>query len=107
MLIRMVIYFLSAFLVSRVLMVNLMAPFGIAFLIAVISCEEEKVSLIAGCGTLLGYISLYNNVKDLGVYFVITGTVIILSYILKNIDQKKKLLLVFATFLLKFYFIRF
>lgn len=96
MLIRMSTYFFAAFLVGRVMMVNLMAPFGVAFLIAVISCEEEKVSLIAGCGTLLGYISLYNNVKDLPVYFVITGTIIISNYILKNMDQKKKVLLAFA-----------
>jgi stage II sporulation protein E len=97
MLFSMVTYFLSAFLVSRVLMVNLMAPFGVAFLIAVISCEEGKIPLVAGCGTLLGYISLYNNVKYLPVYFIITGTLIISNYILKNIEQKKKLLLAFST----------
>ena len=97
MLFSMSIYFLAAFLIGRVLMINLMAPFGVAFLIAVMSCEEGRIPLIAGCGTLLGYISLYNNVKDLPVYFIITGTLIVSNYILKNIDRKKKLLLAFST----------
>ena len=96
MLLMMVTYFLAGLLVGRVLMINLMAPFGVAFLIAVIACEEGKVPLIAGCGTLLGYISLYNNVKYLPMYFIITATLITLNYILKNIENKKKLLLLFA-----------
>lgn len=95
MLFKMITYFLSAFLIGRVLMINLMAPFGIAFLIAVISCEEGRIPLIAGMGTLLGYISLYNNVKDLPVYFIITATLIISNYILKNIEVRKKLLMAF------------
>jgi len=107
MLFMMVTYFLSGILVGRVLMVNLMAPFGIAFLIAVIAHEEGKIPLVAGCGTLLGYISLYNNVRYLPMYFITTGTLIILNYILKNIEKKKKLLLLFAAVFCEILFYKF
>ncbi|MTK12278.1 MAG: stage II sporulation protein E, partial [Clostridiaceae bacterium] len=97
---KIISYFVAAFLVGRVLMVNLMAPFGIAYLIAIIVSENNKISLVSGIGTLLGYVSLYNNVKNLPVYFIVTATLLVLNYILKNIEQKKKLLLIlFSIFL--------
>ena len=95
-------YFAAAVLIGRVLMVNLMAPFGIAYLIAVIICEDNKISLVSGVGTFLGYVSLYNNVKNLPVYFIITATLLILNYILKGIEQRKKLLLIFFSIFLEF-----
>jgi len=96
MIITLAVYFLASFFIGRVLMINLMAPFGIAFLIAVISGEQGKIPLISGCGTFLAYISLYNNVKDLPVYFIVTGSLVILSYIIKYIEEKRNLLLVFG-----------
>lgn len=99
---KIISYFVAAFLVGRVLMVNLMAPFGIAYLIAIIVSENNKVSLVSGIGTLLGYVSLYNNVKNLPVYFIVTATLLVLNYILKNIEQKKKLLLIFFSIFLEF-----
>ena len=100
--IKIISYFIAAFLIGRVLMVNLMAPFGIAYLIAIIVSENSKVSLVSAIGTLLGYASLYNNVKNLPVYFIVTATLLVLSYILNNIEQKKKLLLIFSSIFLEF-----
>ncbi len=102
--IRGVMYFTVAFLISRVLMVNLMAPFGIGFLIAVMVCEDNKMSLIAGCGTLLGYASLYNNVKSLPIYIITTCTLILFNYILKSVNQKKKIMFMFFTIFMEFSF---
>ncbi|MCT8977482.1 stage II sporulation protein E [Clostridium sp. CX1] len=90
------IYFLSAFLIGRVLMINLMAPFGLAFLVAVIVSEERRIALVSGCGTLLGYVSLYNNVKNLPMYFIITASLMLLTHIIKCMDRKRKLLLIFG-----------
>lgn len=99
---RIISYFTVAFLIGRVLMVNLMAPFGLAYLIAIIVCEDSKISLVSGIGTFLGYVSLYNNVKNLPVYFVVTATLLALNYILKNVEQRKKLLLIFSATFLEF-----
>lgn len=95
--IKLIAYFLGAFLVGRVMMVNLMAPFGIAFLISIIVSEEGKMPLVAALGTLMGYISIYGNVKYLPVYCIITITLATLNYILKSIDVKKKLTILFST----------
>ncbi|MBC2582589.1 stage II sporulation protein E [Clostridium sp. DJ247] len=94
--VRMLTYFIVAFLISRVIMVNLMAPFGIAYLIAIIACEKGKIPLLAGGGTLLGYISLYGNVKNLPAYLIITSTLVGINYIIKGMDEKKELFLIFA-----------
>lgn len=94
---RIIIYFITAVLISRVLMINLMAPFGISYLIAIIVLEKGKIPLVAGCGTFLGYISLYNNVKNLPAYFIIIVTLVTLNYIIKNIDEKRELALLFFT----------
>ena len=87
-------YFIAAFLVSRVMLINLMAPFGIAFLIAVFMNEDYKLSLICSCGVLLGYITLYNNINYLPVYVLITGIITGINYIIKS--KFKKLTIVFA-----------
>ncbi|NMM62170.1 stage II sporulation protein E [Clostridium sp. P21] len=102
--VKFISYFIAAFLTSRVIMINLMAPFGIAFLIAVITCEEDKVILVSGIGTVLGYVSLYNNIKSLPVYIITTATLIAISYILRRIDQRKKLILMFFTLFVEFAF---
>jgi stage II sporulation protein E len=102
--VKIIAYFMAAFLTSRVLMVNLMAPFGIAFLIGVMTCEESKITFIAGCGAILGYISIYNNVKSLPVYIIAVGTLITINYILKKVEQNKKIMLIFFTLFMEFSF---
>jgi stage II sporulation protein E len=77
-------------------MVNLMAPFGIAFFISMALCEKRKPALITGFGTLLGYISIYGNIKYLPSYCIVTITLVTLNYILKNSIKVKKLILFFA-----------
>lgn len=102
--IKLAFYFLAGFLVGRVMMVNLMAPFGIAFFISIAACEKQIPSLAAALGTLLGYISIYGNVKYLPVYCTITVTLALLNYILKSIDKNKKLVWLFSTTFLEFFF---
>lgn len=101
--IRLVVYFLAGFLVGRVMMVNLMAPFGIAFLMSIVICEKRTPSLAAAFGTLLGYISIYGNVKYLPVYCTITVTLTIINYILKDIGKNKKLVLLLSIIFLEFF----
>lgn len=95
-------YFIGALLISRVILINLMAPFGIAFMIAVSMRGEEKVPLLCGVGSLLGYVSLYNNVKNLGVYLIIIGTITLLSYVLIYFSNKNKLIITYSLIFIEF-----
>ncbi|MFL0195152.1 stage II sporulation protein E [Clostridium sp. WILCCON 0269] len=100
--IKMIFYCLSGFLVARVMMVNLMAPFGIAFFISMALCERKKPALAAGVGTLLGYVSIYGNVKYLPSYCIVTVTLTSLNYIFNDIAKVKKLILLFSFTFLEF-----
>ena len=94
------IYFISALLISRVILINKTAPFGIAFLIVIAMNREEKLPLIAGCGSILGYISLH-GIDSLGLYILMIGTLTSLSYIIEGLTKRKKLALIFAVLLLE------
>ncbi|ERI91473.1 stage II sporulation protein E [Clostridiales bacterium oral taxon 876 str. F0540] len=94
--IKLLIYFISSMLVSRVLLINYIAPFGIAFLVAVLIYGEEKVPIVAGGGTLIGYVSLLGNINELPSYLVLVAVVTLAAYLTKNIGRKKQLLLMFS-----------
>jgi stage II sporulation protein E len=93
---KLMIYFLSSILISRVLLVNYIAPFGIAFLIAVVICGEEKVPLVTACGSLIGYATLYSNLKEMPSYMMLVALITLTSYIAKGVGRKKQLLILFA-----------
>lgn len=93
---------LSALLASRVVMVNLMAPFGLAFLIAIIVYEDKKMSLAAGIGTLIGYLTVIHSMNDLPMYILASLMLIISKYILDNMKQKSKLLILFSGIFVEF-----
>lgn len=85
---KLIIYFLASFLISRVMMVNLMAPFGIAFLISNVIKEEKSIKLTSALGTTIGYISIHSSVKDIWVYLFLVPLIILNCYVLKNKKQK-------------------
>jgi len=94
--IKLIIYFISSILVSRVLLINYIAPFGIAFLVAVLIYGEEKVPLVAGGGTLIGYVSLIGTIDELPSYIVLVAVITLTAYLTKNIGRKKQLLVMFS-----------
>ncbi|WP_125154102.1 stage II sporulation protein E [Clostridium rectalis] len=98
-----IIYFFSALFTSRVIMVNLMAPFGIAFLVAAIISEDNKFTMITGIGCTIGYISLYNNIRNIWIYFVITGTVVFSSYVFNKIKTNKKIYILYGIIFLELF----
>lgn len=93
---KFLIYFASSVLISRVLLVNYIAPFGIAFLIAVVICGEEKVPLVAGGGALIGYATLYNNLKEMPSYMMLVALITLIGYTAKGVGRKKQLLIIIA-----------
>jgi len=110
--IKVIIYFAVSLLISRVLLINNTAPFGIAFLIATIFINNEKISIITACGTFLGYVTLYQSIKNLPSYLILIVTIAILSNVLNKIQVKNKALafmfstIIFELFIYNYFIIR-
>lgn len=77
-------YFCAAFLISRVILINNSAPFGIAFIVCVVLNRDDNVPVIAGCGALLGYISIFNNIDSLPIYIMMVGTLVSGAYFFRG-----------------------
>jgi stage II sporulation protein E len=87
-----IIYFAISLLISRVLLINNTAPFGIAFLIATIFIKNDKISMITSGGTFVGYITLYSSIKNLPSYLIVIVTIALLSHTFSKIEAKNKVL---------------
>lgn len=92
---KVVLCFICAFLTSRVLMINDTAPFGIAFLICILFSQDVVNKLIAAAGTILGYVTLFNDMKNFYVYVIAAVTVTFFSLILKKLSRKKQAIIYF------------
>ncbi len=88
--VNMIIFFISSFLVSRVIFINNMAPFGIAFLLSISRHKEyNKYLFISAVGSIIGYISLVNNIGYISLNMLEIVTITLLSCVLKNVEDKK------------------
>ena len=90
--VRGIVYFTISLLISRVLLLNNTAPFGIAFLIATVFIKSDRISIIAASGTLLGYITLYDSIKNLPSYLIVIVTIAFLSRSFNKIEVKNRAL---------------
>lgn len=88
-----------AFFISRVILINNWAPFGIAFVIAVVMNREDNTPIVAASGSLLGYLSILNSVDNVPYYILGLGTIIFGAYYFRNVEKKKRLI-VFLVILL-------
>ena len=104
--IKLFILLITGFLISRVIFKNYSAPFGVAFILAIIFEEDRRKVFASIFGTFLGYISLSNNVNYIGAYFLVIGTVLIIHYILREIEKKKVLILLFCAIFIELAFYR-
>ncbi len=107
-LLKLLVYFFSSMLVSRVIMIDFTAPFGIALLMAIISRREERKSIVVGCGVLAGYFTLYSDVKNFLLYIIITltlsSTIFIIKYFSRTLMFVLLYNLVFIEYLIYLYF---
>ncbi|MCY6356598.1 stage II sporulation protein E [Clostridium sp. ZS2-4] len=97
---RAILYFIVSLLISRVLLLNIensMAPFGMAFLIAMSLYKEENYFICTACGTLVGYISIHNKLNNLPGCLMIIGTIVISAYMLEDKAKKIRLSVIFGT----------
>ncbi|MFX0549658.1 stage II sporulation protein E [Hathewaya histolytica] len=79
-------------LISRVKLINGMAPFGIALLIAFSLHLDKEKFLICGIGSMIGYITLINKVENIAIYFISVSTIIGSNYIFSREEKKKKII---------------
>ncbi|MBD8048544.1 MULTISPECIES: stage II sporulation protein E [Clostridium] len=85
------ILFLLCFFISRTMIINNTAPFGIAFLLVILMKDDNKISLISAFGSLLGYITMRNYIKDINMYFVLVPLLTFVSMIIGDtVDSKFK-----------------
>lgn len=88
---RLAICFGISFFIGRVVFIKVMAPFGIAFLLAVCRCDKrEDTILSSGIGTIIGYISVNSDINNLGMYILLIGTIVFSEYILKKVKMIRK-----------------
>lgn len=81
--------------ISRVIMINKSSPFGIAFLIAILMLGDNRLSIVTGLGTELGYLTNMMALSNSLMYITIIPTLVFISIILNNYvrrDIKKYLL---------------
>lgn len=93
---KVILCFICAFFTSRVLMINDTAPFGIAFLICILFSDDIVNKLISAAGTILGYVTLFNDMKYFYVYIIAAVTVTFFSLILNKISRKKQTFIYFG-----------
>lgn len=86
-------YFGMAFFISRVILINNWTPFGLAFVISMVLSREDNTPVIAATGSLLGYLSIFDNVDNVPYYILGLGSVIFAAYYFRNLAKQKRLIL--------------
>ncbi|MFT8312780.1 MAG: stage II sporulation protein E [Clostridium sp.] len=104
---KFILYFVCAFLISRVLMINSAAPFGIAFAVSILMHSNVKEKIIGAAGAVLGYITLYNNLQSFYIYIIAIMTITFFSFIIDKLSYNKKILIYSMIILCEFMFFNF
>lgn len=106
--INFILYFIVGLLISRVNIAmsfggfNSLAPFGIAYSLSVMK-KDRKTFYCASLGIFLGYITLFNKVKEFPLYLIVLMLIIILQTANIKIADNQKIrvgfLIIFFTVL--------
>lgn len=93
--VKIIVYFLFSVFISRVMLMDSTAPFGLAFIIATMGQKQDRLNIAVGSGALIGYISLYKELELIPLYIVVIGTFIVFGYFSKRLSKKQRLLTLF------------
>lgn len=104
---KFILYFICAFLISRVLIINSAAPFGIAFVICILMYANSRDKIIGAAGAVLGYITLYNNLQSFYIYIIAVMTITFFSFIIDKFSLNKKILIYSMLILCEFMILNF
>ncbi len=98
--INFILYFIIGLLISRVNIAmsfggfNSLAPFGIAYSLSVIK-KDKRTFYCASLGIFLGYITLFNSIKEFPLYLIMVMLIIILQTANVKITDNQKIKLGF------------
>ncbi|AWZ49588.1 stage II sporulation protein E [Clostridiaceae bacterium 14S0207] len=96
------LYSLVCLLISRVKLINGMAPFGIAMLMVFSLYINKQMFLVASIGSMLGYFSLMPKIQSVGNYLICIGGLLILNYFINKESRKKKVIAMFFMIFIEF-----
>lgn len=97
--VELIAYFFSCLFISRVMLLNLTAPFGVAFLMAILNNKKGKCAMCAALGTFAGYLTLIKNINNVPVYFAITLSVLLIYIFGEKLRNIYKVRFTIATLL--------
>lgn len=99
-----IMFFCVAILVSRVIMINKSAPFGIAFLLTILFLGDNKLTLFVGLGSILGYITTIGVLENSLMYITIVPTLVIICLILNSFIKRnvQRFVIIGATLIMIF-----
>ncbi|HEY5560567.1 MAG TPA: stage II sporulation protein E [Clostridiaceae bacterium] len=96
-------YFIFAILISRVFLINYIAPFGIAFIMAVSLNSKLRYTVIVTLGAIGGYLSLILiNLASMEIYIALSITILIISALFNESSKFRKITLFVAALLVEF-----
>lgn len=90
------------FLISRVKLINGMAPFGIALLISLSLHIDKKEFIASSLGGLIGYLTLINKVENISIYFISLSTILAVNYIFNEKEKGRKIISIFILLVLEY-----
>lgn len=98
-----IVLFFIILLVTRVKLMNNMAPFGVAMMICITAYTSKSTNIIVGLGSIFGYLSLIGKSEYLGLYIIAIGTILVFQYIVgKSIENKKRMFILSLTIFFEF-----
>lgn len=100
--VKLLLCFIFALFTSRVIMINATAPFGIAFLLSVLTKGKKTVKFTCLAGSVIGYLTLQNILGNYYVYIIAAVGITIISLFLDKASARKKALILYMAIILLF-----
>lgn len=79
----------------------IIAPFGIAYLLSIISRKDNKYYWVEAIGVFLGYLSLYSN-KDFIIYIILSSVILSYKFIFTKLQKTVKSRSIFMSIVIIF-----
>ncbi|SMC28982.1 stage II sporulation protein E [Clostridium acidisoli DSM 12555] len=97
--VKLIICFTFSLLISRVIMINSTAPFGIAFLMSILISTKKSVKFTCLAGSVIGYLTLQNSLANYYIYILIAVALTAVSLIIYKMSNTIKTV-IFSTLIL-------
>lgn len=79
----------------------IIAPFGIAYLLSIVSRKDDKYYWVESIGIFLGYLSLYTN-KDVVIYMILSAVILSYKFIFAKLQRGIKVKSIFIGLIIIF-----